>query len=334
MSLARWLIPKMCILAVFASASTPLPAATFSLEKGDDGFDFIYIDGEIKAGDEDHFRRLAVGSEKAAVVVSGPGGALLTALEIGKTIQLKGFATYVPAGQACTSSCALIWIAGSTRFLTRTSRVGFHASYRDVNGRLEEAGAANAMVGRYLTLLNLPENAVIFATSASPTQISWLTSANSHQVGIQFELLADTASQSKSQTASVTRAPDSYASSRQGLPSWIYLSADDDGAKYYVRGEDVAAGAPSSRAARMWLRTDATNDKTVKWQTAMGRFTINCVDETYALDALTTYDQNGQADQVAVTRKVESIVPDSLLASATDLICSDQTPASDERDIQ
>lgn len=182
-------VARLLALCGMLLAAAPTAAATFSLEKGEDGFDFIFIEGEIHAGDEDHFRRLAVGSDQAAVVISGPGGALIPALEIGKTIQLKGFATYVPDSLECTSACALIWVAGNPRYLSNSSQVGFHASYRNVDGQLEEVGVANAIVGRYLTLLNLPEKAVIFATSASPNSVSWLDQGNSSQAGIDFEFI-------------------------------------------------------------------------------------------------------------------------------------------------
>lgn len=164
-------------------------AATFSFEKGDDGFDVVIIKGQIEPGDDDHFKRIAVASNAGLVVLESPGGSLPPALEIGRTIQLKGFGTYVPDGSTCTSACALIWVAGSTRFLSPNSRVGFHASYRDNNGRLEEVGVANAMVGRYLTLLNLPERAIFFATSASPTSVTWVDTRQSNSGGISYEIL-------------------------------------------------------------------------------------------------------------------------------------------------
>lgn len=122
-------------------------------------------------------------------MLSSPGGALAPALAIGKTIQLKGFSTLVTSGSECSSACALVWVAGTQRFAGESSRIGFHASYRDNNGRLEEVGVANAVIGRYLTLLNLSEKAVIFATSASPTSILWLDANLAREIGMQFETI-------------------------------------------------------------------------------------------------------------------------------------------------
>ncbi len=157
-------------------------AAQITFEKHSE-IDFIAIEGEIEQSDVGKFQDLAIKSSNAVVVLNSPGGYLSPALEIGKIIQVKGFSTYVPPGVTCTSSCALIWVAGSPRMLSTTSRIGFHASYQDDNGAPKETGLGNAIVGRYLTLLNLPEKAVIFATRASPETIQWLDTSKAAEAG-------------------------------------------------------------------------------------------------------------------------------------------------------
>jgi hypothetical protein len=51
-------------------------------------------------------------------------------------------------------------------------RLGFHASYSDEGGRLVETGVGNAIVGHYLSQLDLSEDATVFATIASPYEIT------------------------------------------------------------------------------------------------------------------------------------------------------------------
>lgn len=188
----------------------PLAAADISVEAGD-GLDFIFISGEIEASDVAHFQRLAVSSNEAVIVLESPGGSLAPALEIGEIIRLKGFYTYVPNGTTCTSSCALIWVAGQTRYLASDAFVGFHASYILSGGQQIETGVGNAMVGRYLTLLNLPEKTVVFATSAPPNEIRWINTSNPAESGITFEIfdLEDApetpSGDSQSSTASMAR---------------------------------------------------------------------------------------------------------------------------------
>lgn len=153
------------------------------------GMEIISISGEIVAGDDVKFRRIALQLDDAVVALSSGGGALVPALEIGKAIRLKGYATLVANGSTCVSACALIWVAGSKRYLTKSSSIGFHASYRRVGNENQEVGVGNAIVGRYLTLLNLPEKAILFATVSGPESAMWLNPARPDESGIDFTVL-------------------------------------------------------------------------------------------------------------------------------------------------
>lgn len=150
-------------------------------------FGLITIEGDIVPGDVERFRQLSLRYPKAIVGLDSPGGYVMPAMEIGRLIRMAGFATLVPEDSSCVSSCALIWVAGTRRLMSPQGRVGFHASYLDNNGRLEESGVANALVGSYLTQLSFSQRAIVFATTASPTSVLWLTRANSEAAGIDFK---------------------------------------------------------------------------------------------------------------------------------------------------
>lgn len=185
-----------CLVALALSsvgliAIRPLQAATLSEDTSDPANAVILIEGEINPGDEAKFRSLAMKHDRAVVFLDSPGGRIVPSMEIGKAIRLKEFATAVLPRTTCASACALIWVAGSERFAYPSSRIGFHASYREVGGRQEEAGVGNAIVGRYLTQLNLPERAVIFATVASPDDIQWLDMTSGNASGIDFTLITE-----------------------------------------------------------------------------------------------------------------------------------------------
>lgn len=177
------LLLACAILAPPGAAS----AAEISAAEISDGIAIIRIDGEIRSDDLERFRQISIQYKNAAVILNSDGGELIPAIEIGRIIRIAGYLTGVD--QVCASSCALIWLAGTRRAVRGGGQVGFHASYRDNNGRLEESGVANALIGSYLTLLNYPERAIIFATRASPREILWLTQANKASSGIDFEYL-------------------------------------------------------------------------------------------------------------------------------------------------
>lgn len=154
-----------------------------------DGKAVIEVTGAIQVGDDEKFRAISVNHPSAFVVLKSDGGQLRPAIAIGRLVRLAGYETVVLAKADCASVCALIWAAGSTRWLAQDGRVGFHASYRNENGQLVESGVANALVGHYLTILGYPAKSVIFASKASPSEILWLNKMNSADSGFNFEVL-------------------------------------------------------------------------------------------------------------------------------------------------
>lgn len=176
----------LCALQLFIAAPT-VRAADINFEKDPETSVWvIYIEGDITHGDEKKFRDISLNLKSAIVVLNSDGGSLSPALEIGRIIRVAGYDTVVLDKSVCASSCALIWLAGVDRGVLGSGRVGFHAAYRDNQGRLEEVGAANALIGGYLTSLGLPTKAILFATSAPPDGILWLTDVGSKESGIDY----------------------------------------------------------------------------------------------------------------------------------------------------
>jgi hypothetical protein len=107
---------------------------------------FVDIVGEITLDDDQAFeRKVAVihaHDDKVIVTLSGPGGVALTAMKIGEFIHTNGWATYVPSGTVCASSCAIIWLAGMPRTIEGAPGViiGFHAVY-DAQTQREKCSA-------------------------------------------------------------------------------------------------------------------------------------------------------------------------------------------------
>lgn len=152
------------------------------------GEDVIIIWGEIKLGDDEKFNKVAAPVTSATVILNSEGGSVYPSLEIGKSLRLKGFSTLVMNGYDCQSACALIWLAGSPRRLSRSAKVGFHSIYQMAGDKTVTSSVGNAIVGRYLTLLNLPEKAVIFATVSAPENFNWLGTGNYREVGIDLAI--------------------------------------------------------------------------------------------------------------------------------------------------
>lgn len=168
-------------------------------------FDLITVVGDLVAGDDKRFIEFALGASDAIVAFQSRGGSLVSGIEIGKAIRLKGFSTLVPDGTQCASACALAWLGGRVRFMGRGAQVGFHAVYVDDNGQATVSSAGNALVGAYLNQLGLSSAAIMYITEPSPNEIKWLTFSDAQGVGIDVRAFThidhDDGAQPKDQTA-------------------------------------------------------------------------------------------------------------------------------------
>jgi hypothetical protein len=153
------------------------------------GPDIIFVSGNLTIGDEKKFINVALNSEDAIVLFQSPGGNLVAGIEIGKAIHLKGFATFVPDAVQCASACALAWLGGRVRYMSNTAQVGFHAAYIDNGGQAAVSSAGNALVGAYLSQLNLPSSAIIYITEARPEGMQWLNFIDAQHYGIDVHPL-------------------------------------------------------------------------------------------------------------------------------------------------
>jgi hypothetical protein len=153
------------------------------------GVELLTIKGEIVAGDANKFRIISANYPKALVALASKGGAVMEALDIGTQIRMKGYGTLVPSNEVCASACANIWLAGTPRFMSPNSLIGFHSAWKDVNGEHVVASEGDALIGSYLGKLGLPDAAVAYVTAAPPDGIQWLNAATAKNIGIDVQLM-------------------------------------------------------------------------------------------------------------------------------------------------
>lgn len=156
-----------------------------------DGVVMLLVSGELLEGDAALFAKGLTEAQPDAVILSSPGGRLIESLAIGRHIRKKQMATVVPPDVVCASSCALIWLAGKTRFMASNSLIGFHAAYVTTEAGDAESGVGNALVGSYLNQLGLSDEAVIFATSTAPSDLQFLNYEMALRLDIDVTLLDD-----------------------------------------------------------------------------------------------------------------------------------------------
>jgi hypothetical protein len=243
------------------------------------GYDnvIIMMTGEITEGDAQGFDDTVanLGGAHATLNVSGPGGLVNEALDIGAQVQEHRFATMVSAQTECYSACALIWLAGPRRYLAPDSVIGVHAAFRTRDDdTAEESGVANARIGAFLNMIGLPLDAITYITTAPPDATLPITPAIARNLGIEVY------EQQGTETVTPEAAPTAHVLARQAaelmsVSGWCseLLQLDPDapreaaGAVLRVANEnfggermaDIISWMPSE------VRADFENDGFAKW---------------------------------------------------------------------
>lgn len=322
-----WKTLTLGIATLIASAQEETAlAANIDHKKISDNIEAIILSGEVKNGDDKKFRDIAVKYPKSVVLLDSNGGALIPAIEIGKIIRISGFYTLVPPQSKCTSSCALIWVAGEKRFLSKTGMVGFHASYRDDNGRMEESGLGNALVGNYLTLLNFSQKAIIFATAASPDKISWLNRANQSVADIAFEdfEFSGSADSSPPPVQTVRTPPPVFNPSPPKASTdieWIEYASTSAGTVFYY---DLNSIKKTGGRVSVWILADYSKNAKVAHRSSKDLYEYDCSNQTSRSKMSIDYDASGsviRSDSYNSYAPFEPLVPGTVGMALWEEIC-------------
>lgn len=119
------------------------------------------------------------------VFLDSPGGIIQSGLAIGRLIRARRLDTVVPNRAVCFSTCGLIWLAGSERWVGDGAQVGFHAASTGApRGRTPArvSSSGNALVGAYLGQLGMNDLQIGVLTEASPSRMLVLNSLRPEQL--------------------------------------------------------------------------------------------------------------------------------------------------------
>ena len=179
-----------CVLAV--ALTSPAGAATITVHEPDaQGRIFVDLVGKIEKGDAETFQSktgkilpTSVGRPRIIVTLVSAGGDTGAAMQIAALIRRHVMSTFVPGDRACTSACALIWLAGLPRTVGDAPQIGFHATYDTKTKNV--SGVGNALVGAYLRDLGMSYKAISFMTIKGPSDVNWLTPDVAKDLGINW----------------------------------------------------------------------------------------------------------------------------------------------------
>lgn len=120
----------------------------------------LFMTGSISEGDAFELRKALREEEIRMVVTASPGGNLYEGLMIADIMRDKGILTYVPADASCESSCANIFLGGSSR--VADGKLGVH-QFRSVSGATDEAETQSATADVISTLSHLGTPDFVYA---------------------------------------------------------------------------------------------------------------------------------------------------------------------------
>lgn len=103
---------------------------------------------------------------------------------------------------------------------------------------------------------------------------------------------------------------------------WIFIGEDQKGAVGYVRRQDVMAGRPNQTAARVWMKLDASRDRTVAFREAFSLIEVNCPAQTTRDLQITLYYPDGSVKTQQMFGASEYIIPGSNAEVMAKMVCS------------
>lgn len=182
-------MPRRVLLAaaLLGALGGAARAASFTRAELPGPLPAIRIAGVLAPGDAAAFHAPAWTLPQAVIVTTGPGGSVGAAIAIGSEIRNRGWPTLVPANTACASACAMIWLAGTRRFLAEGARIGFHAmSYRE-NGIAVETHEPDFDLRRWLTQLGYSDDTTATIVATPSRTVRWLDRLELQANGIATE---------------------------------------------------------------------------------------------------------------------------------------------------
>jgi membrane-bound ClpP family serine protease len=170
----------LSMMAALALLTTTAQAAQIWVNPAKDHGHVIHIKGDIEKGDANQFANVVgnagVKPNDATVYLDSPGGYVLEGVPIGRAIKKYGWNTYVEKDTTCASMCAVIWLAGHTRFINEDGRVGFHSAIDPKRGHGKRSDLGNAIMFGFYHELGVSDKAARVFLAAEPGDDAiWLT---------------------------------------------------------------------------------------------------------------------------------------------------------------
>ena len=104
---------------------------------------------------------------------------------------------------------------------------------------------------------------------------------------------------------------------------WIRVSStSDSGSVHSIRTVDIPTWSPSSRANKVWLKSDLTKREGVGFSKVIALNIVNCPDQNFKAHSIMAYYRDGTNEELPTDpNRTISLTPDSVIARVADVVC-------------
>jgi len=191
MTRTKSILLATCIAIALPWRPLPLNAATITTGKQPDGGPTVYFSGDIDNESVAKFGEiiLRIARHNVFVYLESAGGNVEAALSMAGMIKIVTAQTVVT--KHCASMCAVVWLAGSPRWVVSGAHIGFHAAYlSDEDGNnLGVSPGGNAIIGAFLGKLGYSNETIRRLTETDPESMYWLTRETAKELGIEAKII-------------------------------------------------------------------------------------------------------------------------------------------------
>lgn len=139
----------------------------------------VVLGGELAEGDHQRFRSLISSVPADVVVLDGPYGRTDEAVLIAAEIRRADMNTFISGRDDCGPSCALIFLAGRTKYAGEGARISVSPT-----GFVRPAQDRQVSTGSVLQWLGVPETMRLQMASTAADELYWMREMDKAQLGI------------------------------------------------------------------------------------------------------------------------------------------------------
>jgi Clp protease len=150
------------------------------------GAPVLLLQGRIVPGDSKRLRAAFEADKRVTLLVlNSPGGSVLEAQEMAKSIRAFGAPVLVPGNAVCASACFMLFAAGRNRLAEPGAMIGVHsASVSGGNETMDTLGVTTLMA-REAAAYGVPSGITGRMVTTRPGQMAWLTRAELESMGVR-----------------------------------------------------------------------------------------------------------------------------------------------------